>query len=68
MSVLKDFLAGVVAGLLNMFAESQNLNLTSRVMGIIPKINIPQIVVQLFLFGVWVVLAGLVLEKFMKVY
>jgi len=59
MVTFKDFLAGLIAGFLYIFV-------TPYISWIIPTFPFSYYIVQPIFFGIWVVIAELILEKVMK--
>lgn len=53
---LRDFLSGVIAGLLHIF-------IGSFVIGYIPSFPFSIYIIQPVMFGIWVVVATFILEK-----
>lgn len=52
----RDFLSGVIAGLLNVF-------ISPFIIGFTPSFPFSFYIIQPIMFGVWVVVATLILEK-----
>jgi hypothetical protein len=53
---MRDFLSGIIAGLLNTF-------IGPFIIGFIPSFPFSFYIIQPIMFGVWVVVATLILEK-----
>jgi polyferredoxin len=59
MATIKNFVSGIIAGFLNLF-------ITPFVIGFIPAIPYSFYILQPLLFGLWVFVATIILERFWR--